>query len=68
MTYRTVHGILQPDGTLRLTGEPLPDHPVSVMVTILDADEDKVLADLGDYHNGLVDYEERLARGEIQWE
>jgi hypothetical protein len=37
------------------------------MVTILDADEEVLLAEPGDYLARLTDYEERLARGEIQW-
>ncbi len=68
MTYKTVQGILNPNGTLTLAGEDLPDHPVPVMVTILEPDETNSLAELGDYQANLLDYEERLARGEIQWQ
>jgi hypothetical protein len=31
-------------------------------------DEEVTLSELGDYLNQLTDYEERLARGEIQWQ
>ena len=37
------------------------------MVTILE-DEQALLTELGDYLEQLTDYEERLARGEIQWQ
>jgi len=30
--------------------------------------ESAQLSDVGDYADALADYEERLARGEIQWE
>ena len=68
MTYVTVQGVLNPDGKLILTGANLPDHPVAVMVTILEPDEAMALSQPGDYLGNLVDYEERLARGEIQWQ
>jgi hypothetical protein len=66
MTFRTIEAVLQPDGRLSLPVEELPTRPVRVMVTLLD--EDERLTDLGDYHAALTDYEERLARGEIQWQ
>ncbi len=68
MTYKTVEGILHPDGTVRLPPEELPDHAVKVMITILERDEEAMLSEPGDYLNQLSDYEERLARGEIQWQ
>jgi hypothetical protein len=68
MIYKTVEGILHPDGTLTLSREDLPDHAVSVMVTILEGGEEASLSEPGDYLNQLTDYEERLARGEIQWQ
>jgi hypothetical protein len=37
------------------------------MVTVLEADEDSRLAEVGDYGAALADYEDRLARGEVQW-
>lgn len=66
MTYKTVEGTLHPNGTVTLTPEDLPARSTRVMVTFLDA-EDEALSDLGDYQEQLQDYEERLARGEIQW-
>ena len=67
MTYRTVEGTLHPNGTISLPAEALPDHSVRVMVTLLE-DESASLAELGDYHERLTEYEDRLARGEIQWQ
>jgi hypothetical protein len=68
MIHKTVEGILQPDGKLALPAGELPSHPVRVMVTILEENEAAVLTDVGDYLDQLADYEERLARGEIQWQ
>ncbi len=42
--------------------------PCGVMVTILESGEEEALSELGDYLDRLTDYEERLARGEIQWQ
>jgi hypothetical protein len=67
MAYRTLEGVLHPDGKLILPQDDLPDHPVRVMVTILEVEEDSALAEVGDYLEQLTSYEERLARGEIQW-
>jgi hypothetical protein len=67
MTFKTVESILQPDGRLTLPPSELPSRPVRVMVTVLEPDDDARLSELGDYHASLTDYEERLARGEIQW-
>ena len=68
MTFKTLEGVLHPDGTLILPKDELPDHAVRVMVTLLEAPDDAALADLGDYDEQLRDYEERLARGEIRWQ
>jgi hypothetical protein len=68
MSFRTLETTLQPDGRLTLPQSELPSKPVRVMVTVLDADEDARLADLGDYNAALTDYEARLARGEVQWQ
>jgi hypothetical protein len=68
MTYKTVEGTLHPDGTVSLPPEELPDHDVKVMITILERGEEAILSEVGDYLNQLSDYEERLARGEIQWQ
>jgi hypothetical protein len=68
MVFRTVEGVLHPDGKLVLSPEQLPACPVRVLVTLLEADEEAALAEAGDYLERLTDYEERLARGEIQWQ
>lgn len=68
MTFRTIEGVLHPDGKVILPNADLPSHPVRVMVTILDTAEDAALSDIGDYNATLLDYEQRLARGEIQWQ
>lgn len=68
MIYRTVEGVLYPDGRVTLPAEEMPAHPVRVMVTLLQADEDAALSEVGDYLGQLTDYEERLARGEIRWQ
>ena len=60
MSYKTVQGILHPNGTLTLTGDQLPAHPVPVMVIILEPDEELALANLGDYHGKLTDYRTAL--------
>ena len=60
MTYRTVESVLNPDGRLAPPSEELPEHPVRVMVMILEReDEEGILAEPGD---------DRLARGEIRWQ
>jgi hypothetical protein len=68
MTQKTLVGILYPDGRLMLPEGELPNHPVRVAVTIEEDHPEAGLADLGDYLEQLTDYEERLARGEIQWQ
>jgi hypothetical protein len=68
MTYKTLEGVLHPDGTVALPAAELPDRPVRVMVTILETDDEAALVEPGDYLERLTDYEERLARGEIQWQ
>jgi hypothetical protein len=68
MTFKTLEGVLNPDGTLTLPKEELPDHAVRVMVTLLEAADDAALAEVGDYNEQLLDYEERLARGEVRWQ
>jgi hypothetical protein len=67
MTYKTLEGVLHPDGQVALPREAWPDHPVRVLVTILEGGEEN-LAEPGDYLEQLTDYEERLARGEIRWQ
>lgn len=56
------------NGKLVLSGEEMPDHPVPVMVTILERSEEATLSELGDYQPRLADYEDRLTRGEIRWQ
>ncbi len=68
MTYKTMETTLQPDGRVVLSREELPDHPLRVMITFLEADEAARLLEVGDYGEHLLDYEERLARGEIRWQ
>ncbi len=68
MIYRTLEGVLHPDGRVSLPQGELPDHPVRVMVTIVEPSEDASLAEPGDYLQQLTDYEERLVRGEIRWQ
>jgi hypothetical protein len=68
MIYKTVEGVLHPDGTISLPQAELPDHDVHVMITILEREEDALLSEPGDYLNHLNAYEEQLARGEIQWQ
>ncbi len=68
MIYKTLEGVLNPDGQVILPREDLPDHSVRVMVTILESDDEAALSEVGDYLDRLKDYEERLARGEVQWQ
>jgi hypothetical protein len=68
MAYKTLEGVLHPDGQVRLPREVWPERPVRVLVTILEEGEDEGLAEPGDYLEQLTDYEERLARGEIRWQ
>ncbi len=67
MVHSTIEGILQPNGHLELPQGKIPSHPVRVLVTILEESEAEALTNIGDYLDCLTDYEERLARGEIQW-
>jgi len=67
MTFKTVEGVSHPDGRLDLPRDEAPDRPMRVMVTIHEEAEESTLLDLGDYLEQLEEYEERLARGEIQW-
>lgn len=66
MIYKTLPGVLHPDGTVTLPSNGRPDHAVRVLVTLLEDGEDASLAEPGDYLTQLMDYEDRLARGEIQ--
>ena len=68
MIYKTLEGVLNPDGRVILPPEELPEHPVRVMVTILEGGDESALSELGDNLDGLTDYEEQLARGEVRWQ
>ena len=68
MTYKTLEGVLHPDGRVTLPPDELPGYPVRVMITLLEDGEEPALAELGDYLDQLADYEERLAHGEIRWQ
>jgi len=65
----TVKGLMNPDGKIDFEDFVLPQVPVKVMVTILDdqVSEDNRLSEIGDYLQELESYENRLAKGEIQW-
>ena len=68
MVYKTLEGVLHPNGTLALPPEELPDHSVRVLITFLEDHDQSPLSELGDYLEQLSDYEERLARGEVTWQ
>ena len=65
--YKTVSGILTPDGKLSLENDSLPEFPVEVMVTFVKPFSEPDLSDIGDYSEKLISYEEKLAKGEISW-
>ncbi len=66
MIFKTIEGVLHPDGRLTCEESQMPDRAVHVMVTLLN-EEDDSLSEIGDYAAQLENYEDRLARGEIQW-
>jgi hypothetical protein len=68
MVYKTLEAVLTPDGQIDLPREELPEHSVRVLITILDQSDGAVLSEVGDYLDCLADYEERLARGDVQWQ
>ena len=65
--YKTVNGILTPDGKLTLENDSIPEFPVEVMVTFVKPFSEPDLSDIGDYNEKLISYEEKLAKGEISW-
>ncbi|MEW6201344.1 MAG: hypothetical protein AB1546_05170 [bacterium] len=65
--YKTVTGILTPDGKLSLENDSIPEFPVEVMVTFVKPFSEPDLSDIGDYNEKLISYEEKLAKGEIRW-
>ena len=66
MTHKTLEAVLHPDGRVTLSPAEPPDHPVRVLVTFLEPEEEAALSEPGDYLEQLTDYEGRLARGEIR--
>jgi hypothetical protein len=54
MTYKTLEGVLHPDGKVLLPPAELPDRPVRVMVTILGAEDEGGLSEPGDYFERLT--------------
>lgn len=68
MTYKTLEGVLNPNGSVALPQSELPEHSVRVLITLLEDTEETALSELGDYHQKLVEYEEQLARGEVKWQ
>ena len=68
MSFKTLEGVLHPNGTVTLPPADVPTHPVRVLVTFLERDEEADLTELGDYDEQLCDYEDRLVRGEIRWQ
>lgn len=67
--YRTVAGVLKPDGRIELSEGSSPDRPVKVLVTFMEgpSEETAELSELGDYLRQLEAYEDLLAKGEIRW-
>lgn len=68
MAHQTYDGTLHPDGTVVLDGGSLPQQPVRVLVTVLEPAEQERLTEVGDYLEQLVDYEDQLVQGKIQWQ
>lgn len=65
--YKTLNGVLTPDGKLTLENEKMPEFPMEVKVTIVKPYSGPDLSDIGDYNENLESYEDRLAKGEISW-
>ncbi len=68
MVYKTLEGVLHPNGSLAVPAEELPDHSVPVLITLLEDHDQRALSEIGNYLEQLTDYEERLVRGEIMWQ
>lgn len=66
MIYRTLEGVLHPDGRLTLPAQEMPQRPVHVMVTLLTEPEDDAVAEIGDYAARLEDYEDTLRARESE--
>ncbi|MEM2947893.1 MAG: hypothetical protein QXN96_06650 [Candidatus Bathyarchaeia archaeon] len=67
--YKTVPGVLKPNGKIELSDISLPSRPVKVLVTFVEEplEEEAQLSELGDYLHQLEAYEDLLAKGEIVW-
>jgi hypothetical protein len=68
MPQKTLEAILHPDGRVTLPTGQLPDHPVRVMITLLEDGGATALSEWGDHLDQLTVDEERLARGEVRWQ
>jgi predicted DNA-binding antitoxin AbrB/MazE fold protein len=68
--YKTVTGVLKPDGKIELSEGHPPKQPVKVLITFVDESLQEMaqLSELGDYLQQLEAYEELLAKGEIRWQ
>ncbi|HLE86150.1 MAG: hypothetical protein NUV74_01350 [Candidatus Brocadiaceae bacterium] len=66
---KTVKGIIRPNGKIDLDDFEIPQFPIRVIVTILDEDlsKESKLSEVGDYLEQLENYEEALAKGQVQW-
>ena len=66
---KTVKGIIRPNGKIDLDDFEIPKFPIRVIVTILDEDlsKESKLSEVGDYLEQLENYEEALAKGQVQW-
>ena len=66
---KTVKGIIRPNGKIDLDDFEIPQFPIRVMVTILDEDlsKESKLSEVGDYLARLENYEEALAKCQVQW-
>ncbi len=68
--YRTIMGVLYPEGRIEFSEEESMNYPVEVMVTILDEglrEELSELSSMGDYLKNLNLYEDQLAQGKFLW-
>lgn len=65
---KTVKGIIRPNGKIDLDDFEIPQFPIRVIVTILDEDlsKESKLSEVGDYLEQLENYEESLAKGQVQ--
>jgi len=59
---------MDPDKRVNLPREELPQCHVLVHVTFLEPADEATLAEPGDYLQQLEAYEQRLAKGQVQWQ